>query len=354
MAGWDVVYAVMQAAAVTALVVALARHGVGWRRASLWVSLSVVFVLFNSWLDWDGLVGLEIGTALAVLTGMTAWGLRPVTDQHVSAWLARAGLPASVAVTDRARSAPARQRRWRAGGAVVAVLPGVVIALVAYLIDRDEPLTGGWAVAATWWPQVVIGYVVGAWAAARFDGSLGRPRRALLIPREVRDYMPPTLPVTAGVAVLLTAVAVLLAWLYPTVGDADLNVAGESLAPFAGYLALGVLGVFAGAAAVAAILRRPQTGASASDMAVDDALRTSSVGGVAAAAAGVALVGLGKAATLLAVVLAPGYEIIGVIAATVGITALVAVIPVTLRYGSQYTAPSQRELAIEKLVQVPA
>lgn len=354
MAGWDVVYALGQVAALTALVVALARHGVGWRRASLWVLASVVFWVFNSWVDWFGLVGLKIGTSLAVLTGMTAWGLRPVTDRHVSAWLARAGLTASVAVTDRARSALVRQRRWRAGGAVVGVLPGLAVGLVAYLIDPYEPLTGGWAVAATWWPQVVIGYVVGAWAAARFDGSPGKRRRALLVPREVREYMRPTLPVMAGVAVLMSAVVVLLAWLYPTVGDADLNVAAESLAPFAGFLALGVLGVLAGRVAVAAILHRPQTGASASDMAVDDALRTSSIGGVAAAATGVALVGLGKAASLLAVVLAPGYEIVGVIAATVGITALVAVIPVMLRYGSQYTAPSQRELAIEKLVQVPA
>jgi hypothetical protein len=192
-----------------------------------------------------------------------------ITEQAVTRWASSAGL----ALTAESRRVVRRYLTWsrrsrRAGG-----LAGFVLTNL-YLGITDSSFT------AFPFPQILAGYVLGAILA---EVVVNRPRRhsgvALLVARRLDDYLPGyVLVLQRGLAAV--AVGLLGAFAlspFPDLSPAPTNVDPHTLAGFAvpAAFAVGTAVVIEALQRLIVARRQPITGQD--DLAVDDAIRSSSL-----------------------------------------------------------------------------
>ena len=217
-----------------------------------------------------------------------------ITEEAVSRWAGNAGL-ALTADNRRVvrRYLTCSRRSRRAGG-----LAGFVLTNL-YLGITDDSFTG------FPFPQILAGYVLGAILA---EVVVNRPGRrsgaALLVPRRLDDYLPGHvlvlqrgLPVVA--AVLLPAAFALSP--FRDLSPAPTNIAPHTLAGFAvpAAFAVGTAVVIEALQRLIVARRQPITGQD--DLAVDDAIRSSSLHVLAGAGLAMLLFTVGLEVGVLAV-----------------------------------------------------
>jgi hypothetical protein len=218
-------------------------------------------------------IGSNILTACVVLVVFLPgfW----ITEQAVERWAQSAGLP----LTDDNRRVVRRYLTWnrrarRAGG-----LAGFVLSSL-YLGIADHAFAG------FQFPFIIVGYLLGAIVA---EVVVNRPRRpggaALLVARRLDDYLP------GHVLVLqrgLPVVAVLLPGAFALSPFPDLvptpSIEPDTLAEFAVPTAVAVGTAVVIEALQRLIVARRQPITSHNDLAVDDAIRSSSLHVLAGAA----------------------------------------------------------------------
>lgn len=168
------------------------------------------------------------------------------------------------------------------------VLAGLLLpSLVVMVFGLDSPGPGGWSL-------IFVGYLLGAVYA---EVALARPRegRALLVPRELTDYLPRRLVWAQRVMGFAVCLGALVAWGWV---DADAFVGTRGW--LVGAAVTGLAVAFGLEWLERWIVGRPQTVISPAMVSADDAIRTQSVHSIAGAGLAMALVALGVVATYLA------------------------------------------------------
>ena len=215
-----------------------------------------------------------------------------IGEEAVERWAQSAGLP----LTDENRRVVRRYLTWnrrarRAGGLAGFILPNLYLGIV------DHSFAG------FPFPFILGGYVLGAILA---EVVVNRPRRrsgaALLVPRRLDDYLPGYVLILQralpAVAVLLPGVFALSP--FPDVSPAA-NVDPSTLAGFAVPAAFAVGTAVAIEALQRLIVARPQPITGQDDLAVDDAIRSSSLHVLAGAGLAMLLFTVGVEVGVLAV-----------------------------------------------------
>jgi hypothetical protein len=234
-------------------------------------------------------IGSNILTACVVLVVFLPgfW----IGEEAVERWAQSAGLP----LTDDNRRVVRRYLTWnrrarRAGG-----LAGFVLSNL-YLGIADHAFAG------FQFPFIVVGYLLGAVVA---EVVVNRPRRpdgaALLVARRLDDYLPRhVLVLQRG----LPVAAVLLPGAFALSPFPDLvpspNIEPDTLAGFAAPAAVAVATAVVIEALQRLIVARRQPIASHNDLAVDDAIRSSSLHVLAGAALAMLLFAVAVEVTSLA------------------------------------------------------
>lgn len=221
---------------------------------------------------------------VAMVIGFAVWRAAVLTPREVVVWARTHAL----VLTAENRPMVAWYLRTAALLRTIGVLAGLILPwLVMSVFGSNDLGPGGWS-------MLFVGYLLGALYA---EVALSRPRegRALLVPRELSDYLPPRLlwaQRVVGLTACLGAVAA-LGWV-----DAD-NFYGTQ-AWVVGAAVAGLTVAFGLEVLERWIVRRPQTVTTPSMVSADDAIRAQSVHSIAGAGLAMALVALGVVAAYLA------------------------------------------------------
>jgi hypothetical protein len=281
---------------------------------------------------------------LIVLGVPLVWALRRPTTTAVTAWCARQGIPANPPAVALVRHDLFTVRVARTLGVVAGVAIGYGPMLAYNRISgvvQADPALDPLLRASSRVPNLfdpltlaLVGYLIGALVAERRRRSAlaAEGSGAALDTRRVETYTAPLarwLP--SGAAGLLVVIAAFRVW----IGDgADASAAGSS---DVGQAALAAV-VLAVVAAILRhwIVRRPQRAADATQLAVDDAFRASTVHATSGAISAVTIAYLlfGLQAVLQAVDVPPAVA--SAVGAVIGIGGMVLVIGLWLGFGSSH------------------
>jgi hypothetical protein len=231
---------------------------------------------------------------------------RPLEPGELTAWASGHGLEG---VADR-RLEPAarylgRSRLYRTVGGAVPFAAGTVApALWAATRGLPAPWPLGLFGARSWLAGYLAGVLVAEYRWAR--PRTGVVRSAALVPRRLGDYLPVRVVAAMRLAALaVSALVPLLAW-----GPlAPVPVRALVLGGRGGALATAALALAVAAAVELALRRlvgRPQPAADPEELAVDDALRSTSVHAVAGAGLAIVLLSLSVQVGLVAANLGGG------------------------------------------------
>ena len=254
---------------------------------------------------WWAFVALAAACLWLAVAALLA-ARRPLDQAELAAWASGHGLDDVAA----RRLEPAgrylrRSRLYRTVGGAVPFLAGTAgYGLWAATLGLPAPWPLGLFGVRSWLAGYLAGVLVAQYRWAR--PHAGVVRSAALVPRRLDDYLPAR--VLAGMRLATLAVVALvpvLAWgpLAPApVRELVVGGRGGALATAAVTLAVAV--------AVEGLLRRlvarPQPAAELGDLAVDDALRSTSVHAAAGAGLAIVLLGLSLQVGLVAASLAGG------------------------------------------------
>jgi hypothetical protein len=216
---------------------------------------------------------------------------RPVAPAELAAWASGHGLGGlPEGWQEPAGRYLRRSRLYRTVGGVVPFLAGTVAPMAwAAVRGLPAPWPLGLFGARSWLAGYLAGVLVAEYRWAR--PRAGVVRSAALVPRQLGDYLPARVPAGMRLATLAVVTLVpVIAWGPVAPAPARALVVGGR----GGALATAAV-TLAAAAATELLLRRlvarPQPAAGPGELAVDDALRSTSVH--AAAGAGLAIVLLG-------------------------------------------------------------
>lgn len=274
-----------------------------------------------------------------VLPGLIALAIATrgfqVNDDYVTRWADSANL----AITSESRPVVRRylawSRRCRTAGALTGFLTPVISSAVTG--KPDDP--GPWAVAL-----MVVGYLLGALLA---EFVINRPERgegtALLVPRSLGDYLPSyVLVLQRGLAILSVSMVPLYVFLEPHARSSTPSVAGAA--------AFGIAGVCIAAVIEGLqrrIVTRRQQATRSEDLALDDAMRSSSLHVLAGA--GIAVL-IYIASVMVAMSIATVTP--EPVSTAVGIAFLLLVLPSSLFFWVHLTKPRGfRVRRVEKIGQ---
>jgi hypothetical protein len=250
--------------------------------------------------------GISAAACLWLAVAAVLAARRPVEPRVVDAWASGHGLPAlPVGQRQVAERYLHRSRLLRTvGGAVPFVAGTVLYGLWAATRGLPAPWPLGLFGARSWLAGYLVGVLVAEWSWAR--PQAGPVRAAALVPRHLGNYLPGRVMVGLRLAGLAVAALVpLLAWgpVVPAPVRA-LVLWGRGGAVATAAVAVGVT------LAVEALLRRmagrPQPAPDPTALAVDDALRSTSVHAAAGAGLAIVLLSLSLQVSNVAANLGPG------------------------------------------------
>ena len=269
---------------------------------------------------WWAFVAVAVACLWLAVAGVLA-ARRPLEPVELAAWASGHGLEG---LPDRRLEPAARYlRRSRlsrtVGGAIPFVAGTVLYGLWAATRGLPAPWPLGLFGARSWLAGYLAGVLVAEYRWAR--PRSGVVRSAALVPRRLGNYLPVRAVAGMRLAALVVAALVpLLAW-GPLV---PVPVRGLVLGGRGGALATAALAL-AVAAAVELLLRglvgRPQPAADPEELAVDDALRSTSVHAVAGAGLAIVLLSLSVQVGLVAANLGGGPGRTAVVALSWGCAA---------------------------------
>lgn len=213
--------------------------------------------------------------ALVIGAGLLAYLFEPVEKREVKEWARSRGVSLTRETRAVARRYLVRLKRFRRLGLCAGAAPILLLA--------DDTTWPGWL------PLAAAGYLVGIVVAelSFLRGSRAQPRSALLVPRELRSYLPKRMVAALWILGSISVSLVPLYLVVPLAANAD-----TWAEPNAGVFVLSGVGALALAACTEAIarwlVRRPQPVLSDDLLSLDDAIRASSVHGIVGS--GIALV----------------------------------------------------------------
>jgi hypothetical protein len=231
---------------------------------------------------------------------------RPLEPRVVDAWASRHGLTALPAgPRELAGRYLRRSRLFRTVGGAVPFLAGTVLyGLWAATRGLPAPWPLGLFGARSWLAGYLVGVLVAEWSWAR--PHAGRVRGATLVPRRLGNYLPGRVMAGQRLAALaVVALVPLLAW--GPVAPApvrELVLWGRGGAVATAAVAVGV--TLAVEALLRRMVRRPQPVPDPMALAVDDALRSTSVHAAAGAGLAIVLLSLSLQVSDVAANLGPG------------------------------------------------
>jgi hypothetical protein len=206
-------------------------------------------------------------TAVALLVALLRWAARPPDDAAVASWAARYNLSLHTDDYPQVRRQLRRGRWLRTLGCVVPLVIGEG-ANVWWGLVYAHPLPLPLAVLTepSFW---AVGYLLAAVAAelTRRRPDPRSPRAAVLAPRRLADYLPAWM-LRAERAVALAVLA-----LAPLASQGVSWTRSRNLTTTVAAVAIAALVELS----LRAMVRRPQPVATAGELAVDDALRSTSV-----------------------------------------------------------------------------
>ena len=250
---------------------------------------------------WAVMAGVVIAVAVALLVRAA----RPVPGTVVGRWARTFGLELDAAERRLVGAYLSRARRWWTIGAVAPLLIAIGVAFWSAGV-RQRPAPPAFE---RLWLLIPIGYLAGAVLA---EATWRRPRpeavrAAALVPRRLAHYLPARIPTAiraAALAALALAVPIAVLPFHTEYG-----FGGETVPA----LVEGALAVMVGAGVEGLmrwIISRPQPAVSPRAVALDGALRSSSVRTVAGAGLGVLLLILSSQLFRLGGTDVPGLTVI--------------------------------------------
>lgn len=213
-------------------------------------------------MDPSSLINLAVPVLIALAVASRGF---QVDEAHVTRW----ANSANVALTNESRPVVRRylawSRRCRTSGGLAGFLAPVITS--AAIGKPDDP--GPWAVAL-----MIVGYMLGALLAEVVINRPGRGRgTALLVPRRLGDYLPAyVLVLQRGLGILAVLTVPMYALLEPHARLSTPSVAGAAAFGIAGGC---IAAVVEGLQRRIVARRQPVTGPA--DVALDDAMRASSL-----------------------------------------------------------------------------
>lgn len=220
-------------------------------------------------LNWFGLV-LLVPIVLAVVSR----GFR-VDEEYVARWASSAGIELTEATAPAVHRYLKWSRRLRTAGGLIGFLAPVIYVQVAYGFEAADPDAGGWSLLLMF-AGYLLGSVVAELVINRPGGQQGPTMRGS---RRVGEYLSRYLLViqrSLGIACAALAGAYVLLSFF-----LRMPVPSEGFVAVYGSVGVGVAAVIEALQRV--IIRRPRAAANPGALAVDDAMRSSSVHLVAGA-----------------------------------------------------------------------
>jgi hypothetical protein len=236
---------------------------------------------------WSYRITTGLWSLLPVALALMA--LLPVTDREADGFAARYRVPSSLRTAPQLVNSLRRNRAGRLAGSALGFTLPPVAALTGQSVPGPDLLYG------------IAGYFLGAFVTALVP-TLARSteRRALLVPRRPSDYLPRLALIQPAVAVVCSAVAVVIA-------DIEPHRSQSGFSGSQGGLLVSVIASAATVAAIRMVVHRAQPATGTDDVTIDDALRTETVHTLTGAGVSVALVGTSFCLLEMGSTAAPGW-----------------------------------------------
>jgi hypothetical protein len=198
--------------------------------------------------------------------------VRPVSPSELTRYSRRFGLEVNAETRASIVRSIRRGRTSRLAGAAIGLSAHSVLYAFGVGIPNEGAVYG------------ILGYLLGAFAAALVPGPRIGVRRASLVPRRPSDYLPRIALYAPGVAVAISAAADLAYYVEPR--RAFPNPSGST-----GGVVLSAVAAVATLVAVRIVVSRSQPAISQEMIAVDDAMRTQAVHTLAGTGIAIAFIG---------------------------------------------------------------